>query len=412
MKDYKGKTLLIIGGSADALGIINIAKGLGLRVVVSDGDAGAPAFKEADEVIIADIGNIVVSAEKALASSKEHKIDGVMSAGADIPYTVSYVAKSLGLPSIGVESAKYVMDKLLMKGLFKDAGVPTARFSTVNSFDHLERILPEITTLVMIKPTDSSGGKGVVRLLDNVDRIWAYEVAIEASPSRTCMIEEWIEGPRLSLTTILTREGIATPVFSEGNYARLDEFSPYVIDDGADMPADISAEELVEIEALIKAAADSLSISEGILKAEIVLGPDGPLISDITSGLSGPVYACDTGAAQNSVNIALAAIDFALGFDVDVDQYRASFDNYRCQRFIFPKPGIVKEITVAERLKGDKSILSLDISVKEGDEIIDADSSPYRAGSVIARGESAKEAREAAIKAIDAIKIVIERTIK
>ncbi|MBE9531280.1 MAG: hypothetical protein IME98_00570, partial [Proteobacteria bacterium] len=182
MSEYKGKTLLIISGGIEAVPIIEFAKELGLRVVVSDGDENAPGFDLADERIVASTYSIVDVADKAKASSEKIKIDGVMSAAADVPYTVAYVAKQLGLPSIGVESAKYAMDKLLMKGLFRDAKVPIGRFTTVNSFDHMERILPEITSDIVIKPPDSSGARCVVRIGRDVTPLRGYEEAVKESP--------------------------------------------------------------------------------------------------------------------------------------------------------------------------------------------------------------------------------------
>ena len=322
MKDYSGKTLLIIGGSKEAVPIIRIAKEMGLRVVVSDGEQHAPGFEEADERIVADIDNIVESAEAATHSSENIKIDGVMSAAADVPYTVAYVAKELGgLPSIGVESAKYAMDKLLMKGLFKDAGVPTVRFSTIESLDHLERVLDEIDTPVVIKPTDSRGAGGVVRLVKGVERRWAYEEAINASPSRTSMIEEWMEGARISSVSVISKDDMATPLILEKNYAHIDESSPCVVEEG-EMPADITEAERAGIEKIIMEAAKTLGISKAVIRTDIVLSPNGPLIIDAALGLDGASFSTHAGALESRANIVRAAIDLALGFDVDIEDYR------------------------------------------------------------------------------------------
>ncbi|MEE9542897.1 MAG: ATP-grasp domain-containing protein, partial [Thermodesulfobacteriota bacterium] len=322
MKNFTGKNLLIISGGKEAVPIIKIAKGMGLRVVVSDGDAGAPGFQLADESFVASTYDIMETSAGALKSSANIKIDGVMSAAADVPYTVAYTAKELALPNIGVDSAKYAMDKLLMKGLFKDAGVPIGRFSTVNSFDHLERILPEISTPVVIKPTDSRGARGVVRLGRDVTPLRAYEEAVKESPSGTCMLEEWIEGPQISTESVLTPEGIVTPGLSDRNYERLEEFFPYVIEDGGDLPADITKEQRLEIDNVIKAAANALNITKGIIKGDIVMTPEGPLVIEIAPRLSGGYFCTHTAPLSSGVNIVEAAVEFALGLDVDIEAFR------------------------------------------------------------------------------------------
>ena len=408
MSQYEGKRLLIISGGAEAVPIIEFARGLGLSVVVSDGDPEAPGFEIADERIVASTYAIVDTADKAKESSAKCKIDGVMSAAADVPYTVAYVAKELGaLPSIGVESAKYAMDKLLMKGLFRDAGVPIGRFSTVNSFDHLERILPEITSDIVIKPTDSRGARGVVRIGRGVTPLRAYEEAVKESPTGTCMIEEWIDGPQISTESVLTPEGISTPGLSLRNYSRLEEFYPYVIEDGGDLPADLSEAQRLEIDEVIKAAAGALNITKGIIKGDIVMSKDGPLVIEIAPRLSGGFFCTHTGPLSSGVNIVKAAIDFALGFDVKHMDYSPKFDSYISQRFLFPAPGTVKEVRLQDKLKDDERVAFLNISIKAGDVISEIKSHPCRAGSVITTGTSSKEATEAAIDALSAIDIII-----
>ena len=408
MRDYKGKTLLIISAGSEAVPIIKIAKGMGLRVVVSDGDREAPGFELADESMVASTYDIMATSKFAKESSANRRIDGVMSAAADVPYTVAFVAKELGLPNIGVDSAKYAMDKLLMKGLFKDAGVPIGRFSTVNSFDHLERILPEVTTPVVIKPTDSRGARGVVRLGRDVTALRAYEEAVKESPSGTCMLEEWIDGPQISTESVLTPDGIVTPGLSDRNYGRLDEFFPYVIEDGGDLPADITDAQKAEIDKVIKAAANALNITRGIIKGDIVLGPDGPLVIEIAPRLSGGYFCTHTGPLSSGVNIVEAAIEFALGVEVDVEAYRPDFQTNVCQRFVFPRPGTVKEVKVDGSLYDDDRIAFLNVSVKPGDVIEEIKSHPCRAGSVIATGATREEARERAFEALNSIEIVIE----
>lgn len=408
MNQYKDKTLLIISGCAQAVPIIKFAKEKGLRIVVSDGDPDAPGFKLADEKLVASTFNVVESAREAKKSSENIRIDGVMSAAIDVPYTVAYVAKELGLYSIGVESAKYAMDKLLMKGLFRDANVPIGRFSTVNSFDHLERILPEITTSVVMKPTDSRGARGIVRLGRGVTPLRAYEEAVAQSPSGTCMIEEWIDGPQISTESVLTPDGISTPGLSLRNYDRLDEFFPYVIEDGGDLPADISETLKIEIDDLIQSAASALNITRGIIKGDIVLSSNGPLVIEIAPRLSGGFFCTHTGPLSSGVDIVEAAIDFALGLDVDYKKYKPVFDTFVCQRFLFSEQGLVKEVKLKDSLKNDRSVAFYNISVKEGDVIEKTTSHPCRVGSVITTGVSAIEARKAAKQALEAIEIIVE----
>jgi biotin carboxylase len=222
------------------------------------------------------------------------------------------------------------------------------------------------------------------------------------------MIEEWIDGPQISTESVLTPEGISTPGLSLRNYSRLDEFYPYVIEDGGDLPADLTEGQRVEIDEVIKAAAGALNITKGIIKGDIVMSKDGPLIIEIAPRLSGGFFCTHTGPLSSGVNIVKAAIDFALGFDVDYMDYRPKFDTFVSQRFLFPTPGTVKEVRVVDTLKDEERVAFLDISVKPGDVVSEMKSHPCRAGSVITTGTSADEAREAAVETLSKIEIINE----
>ncbi|MBE9531792.1 MAG: ATP-grasp domain-containing protein, partial [Proteobacteria bacterium] len=248
----------------------------------------------------------------------------------------------------------------------------------------------------------------VVRIGRDVTPLRGYEEAVKESPTGTCMIEEWIEGPQISTESVLTADGISTPGLSSRNYDRLEEFYPYVIEDGGDLPADITKEQRAEIDGVITAAANALSITSGVIKGDIVMSKDGPLVIEIAPRLSGGFFCTHTGPLSSGVSIVKAAIDFALGFDVDYKEYAPNFDKFVSQRFLFPKPGIVKEVKIDEKLKDDARIESINISVKPGDEIKEIKSHPCRAGSVIATGKSREDATEAALEALKGIKVIVE----
>ena len=111
------KTLLIIGGSIDAAAGIQLAKEMGLYVIVSDMNPHAPGITVADDYILASTYDIekTVTAAKDYQIQKKRPIAGVTCIAADVPQTVAAVAEALSLPGISPSSAFLSSNKLEMK---------------------------------------------------------------------------------------------------------------------------------------------------------------------------------------------------------------------------------------------------------------------------------------------------------
>ena len=128
------KTLLIISAGIEAVPGIELAKSMGLQVVISDMNPNAPGFAVADDQLLASTYDVDATVAAARAYHKQVRpLDGVMCIASDVPLTVASVAAVLGLPGIPVESARLATDKLAMKEHFAADGVPIPWFSPVSA---------------------------------------------------------------------------------------------------------------------------------------------------------------------------------------------------------------------------------------------------------------------------------------
>src|SRR5262249_1170166 len=147
-------------------------------------------------------------------------IDGVLSIGADVPLTVATVANALRLPGLTLDAAHLAADKLAMKERLAEHGVHIPWFSGVESAAHLAQLRSEQKALV-VKPVDSRGSRGVVRLMQGVDTAWAFDQAKAISPTGRVMAEAYLEGPQISTESIFAQGRLETPGFSDRNYEYL-----------------------------------------------------------------------------------------------------------------------------------------------------------------------------------------------
>src|SRR3990167_9972751 len=170
------KTLVCLGGGIEAVPIIQRVHDFGFRAVIVDGNPNAPA---------ANLGYFIdascYSASEAIdvLRSSGMSFDGVMCAAVDAPVACAEVAAAFGVPGLNVEAARLGQDKLKQV------------FALWDVVSHPDKASSEIVTgeihipswVGVIKPVDSRGGRGVIRLLPCIDPSWAYQQACAASPT-------------------------------------------------------------------------------------------------------------------------------------------------------------------------------------------------------------------------------------
>lgn len=400
------RTLLIVSGGAEAIPGIRRAKDMGLHVVVSDGSAKAPGFAEADDGLVASTYDVSATIAAAREYSRTvQPLDGVMCIAADVPLTVASVAEALGLPGIPVEAAHLAADKLAMKERFVERGVAVPWFAAVESARDLRTMVAERGLPLVIKPVDSRGARGVLRLVGGVGLDWAYSHAREWSPTGRVMVEEYLPGPQLSTESLLL-DGVGyTPGFTDRNYEFLERYAPWVIEDGGQQPSVLSAEDQKAVSALAETAGSALGISTGVAKGDMVFTPEGPKVIEVAARLSGGWFSTDQIPLATGVDLIGAAIRVALGDPVRPEDLTPAYNRGVAIRYFFPEPGRVTAITGADRFKDVPWVHRLGFFVGVGDIVEAPTDHTRRAGFVITSGGTRDEALARAHEVVNAVRI-------
>lgn len=400
------RTLLIISGGVEAVPGICRAKDMGLHVVVSDMNPRAPGFTVADDCIVASTYNIE---ETISAVQKYHKtvrpIDGVICIAADVPLTVSSVAAELGLQGISTESARLATDKLAMKQHFLAKGVPIPWFCKVASIEHLRQIVSERSLPLVLKPIDSRGARGVLRLAGDVDLDWAFKHSISFSPMGQVMVEEYLEGPQVSTESVLINGKAFSPGFADRNYEFLDQFAPYIIENGGHQPSILALEEREAVSRLAERAALAMGISTGVAKGDMVLTKDGPKVIEIAARLSGGWFSTDQIPLATGVDFVGVAIKSALGEKVGEEELIPKYQKGVAIRYFFPDPGRVVSIRNAEQFKEVRWVHRLGLFVGPGDILEPVTNHTKRAGFVITLGETRDQAIDRAVRVVNTVEV-------
>ncbi len=382
---------------------------MGIHVVVSDMDSAAGGIAVADDQIIASTYDVEATVAAARAYHEQVRpIDGVMCIASDVPLTVACVAADLGLPGIPMASAELATDKLAMKRRFAADGVPIPWFSTVNSAKHLHELVQTEGLPLVIKPVDSRGSRGVLRLTPDVNLDWAFSVAHQHSPTARVMVERFLPGPQVS-TESLVVNGIAhTPGFADRNYELLERYAPHIIENGGQLPSHLPAATQEAVRQLVQQAATSLGIHNGVVKGDIVVNDGKPYVIELAARLSGGYFCTHEIPLNTGVDLVGAAIRQALGESIDPVDLQPRFQRPVAQRYWFPEPGIVQEIQGAERFSDHPNVAYLELRVNPGDTVGLIDSHPARSGVVITTGDASSSAVALAEQVVDGIRIITQ----
>lgn len=405
MVDSK-KTLLFVGGGIETLPGVDLAKKMGLNVVVSDRNPDAPCMTFADDCIIADTYSEM---DTLIAAKKFHhtkrSINGVICMASDIPLTVARVASELNLPGIPTSSAKTVSDKILMKDCFQAAGLPIPKYKEIKNIKEIKECIKYFGFPFVIKPADSRGSRGVLKVTEGIDIEWAFSISKSFSPTGRVMIEEYMQGPQISTESLVINGDVFTIGFSDRNYEFLEKYAPNMIENGGDLPSQLKKNEQLLIRGAVEKTAEVLNIKNGVIKGDMVLSGGNPYIIEVAARLSGGYFCSHEIPLNTGVNFVGNAIKIALGEDIKKEELEVKFNNSVSQRYFFPKPGKVVNIKIPKWIEQNKSVIMCQIRVNVGDIIPEITQHPARAGVAICTGVNPIKARQMVKKVTDEVLI-------
>ena len=183
------KRLLMLGGSMQQIPIIKMAKEMGHYVITCDYTPENPGHKFADEYYDVSTTDLrgVLNLEKGL------NIDGIIAYASDpAAPTAAYVAEKLGLPGNPYESVKLCTEKDLFREFLKEHGFNCPKAKGYTNYEDALADIDEFKFPVMVKPVDSSGSKGVVKIYSKAELKGAVEEALSYSRGKRFIVEEFI----------------------------------------------------------------------------------------------------------------------------------------------------------------------------------------------------------------------------
>lgn len=355
----------MLGGSHFQVPAIKYAKKAGYHVITADYLPDNPGHKYADEYYNVS----TIDEHKVLALAEKLNIDGIVSYASDpgAP-AAAYVAEKLSLPGNPYESVRILQRKDLFRTFLKNNGflVPeTASFQNVNLAKEfaIERL--KIKPIV-IKPVDSSGSKGVTKLITIKDFEKYYSNALDYSVAKIVVVEDFIEKSIYEMDGdgFVWEGKLVFRCF--GNQHNDIKCNPYV-------PMGISfpyiQEKALQEKAhnIIESILSKLNMKVGGLNIEYLTDKDENIYILEIGPRSGGNLIPEVIKLSTGVDLIAYSVDGAMGKDCSALKMVETEGFYSSYILHAQKDGIVESINISEEIK--PMIIQQKILTKPGDEV-------------------------------------------
>ncbi|MBN4046861.1 ATP-grasp domain-containing protein, partial [bacterium AH-315-P07] len=182
------KRIMFLGGGRLQIAPILYAKNQGHYVITCDYLPENPGHQYADEY-----HNLsTIDKDAVLALSTTLKIDGIVAYASDVAApTQAYVGNKLGLPSNPYEAVQTLVQKDLFREFMHKNKFHIPVSGCFDDLEPMQEFFDSLKKPVIVKPVDSSGSKGVIKIYEKEELPAAFEYAIRYSIRKRVVIEEF-----------------------------------------------------------------------------------------------------------------------------------------------------------------------------------------------------------------------------
>lgn len=376
----------MLGGSTSQVCAIKKAKEMGCYVIICDYLPDNPGQYEADEFYQVS----TTDKEAVLELAKKLELDGVVCYASDpAAPTAAYVCEKLGFPTNPYESVMVLSNKDTFRQYLREHNFNTPYAESYTDLADMKKNADKFKFPVMVKPVDSSGSKGINKILGPDEYDFAFEDAMKYSRCKRIVVEEFIEkkGYQVSGDGFSVDGRLVFRCFGNEFYGSsgIKEYVPL----GECWPSVLDKKTQDKIHAELQRLLTELDMKTGAYNIEVILDKDdnvyilelgarngGSLIPQITQYVTG-------------VDMVEYTIKAALGedcSDLRMAEPNGFWSNYMVHS---KKTGKLKEVRISDELKDNFVEYMTDF--KTGDRVYAFENSGHALGTMVFKYKSEKE---------------------
>lgn len=293
------RKIAIIGASYLQLPLVEKAKDMNLEIHCFAWDDGAVCKPLVDYFYPVS----VLDKEDILIHCRDLKINGIVSIASDIVVpTIAYIASELNLVGNTEYSALISTNKHEMRKTLNSQYCPQF---TNNFKDALKLDFP-----IIVKPTNRSGSKGVVKINDPKELDYYFKKATEYSLDGSVIFESFFEGKEYSVESISFNGEHKILAITEKETTG----SPQFVETGHHQPAHLSEISIANIENVVQEALSNLNITVGASHTELLINSSGEIrIIEVGARMGGDFIGSHLVELSTGFDYLKAVIDIAMG---------------------------------------------------------------------------------------------------
>lgn len=376
------KKAIVLGGTFPHRLLIQKLKDKGYYTILVD-YYEAPIAKEiADKHIQAS----TLDKDAVVTIAKEEGADLVIASCVDqANVTACYVGEKLGLPHpYTYETSLNVTDKVAMKRIMVENGIPTSRYYIINSVQEFQE--SNLTYPIIVKPADNNSSKGVRRLdMEESKKEYYVQQALELSRNGAAVIEEFKVGKEIGVDCIIKNHKAHIIMTRERRKIQSNNDSIQQIY-GSFWPADVTPVQLENLRIIAEKIGVAFNINNSPLMMQTIVN---------NSDINVIEFGARIGGGENYHIIEkLTGFDFIeqsinsfLGDEINLTHHNAC--EYLADNYIYMEPGSFGGMKIDDCVK--KDILYSNVYRKPG-AVVGADiSSNNRVGVFVVKAKTTDE---------------------
>lgn len=381
------KRILMLGGSMQQIPIIKRAKEMGLYVITCDYCPDNPGHKFADEYYNVSTTDL----DAVLKLAKRLNIDGIVAYASDpAAPTAAYVSEKLGLPGNPYQSVKLLTEKDLFRKFLKEHGLNCPKAQGFTNYEDALAAIGDFRFPVMVKPVDSSGSKGVVKIYGVDELKDAVAEALSYSRGKRFIIEEFIvkkgyqvSGDGFSVDGKLVFTSYGNELYSgkgTREYVALGEFWPSLLTEEQKNKVDEELQKLIT----------ALGMKTCAYNIEVILDENDTVYVLELGPRNGGSYIPQLIKYATGVDLVDYTIWGALGMDcssLKMKETKGVFSNYMIYSIT---SGRYKGLWFDEQFKKN-NLLDVYCTYHEGDKVTAYQNTTHSLGTILFKAESIDE---------------------
>ncbi|MEU3609668.1 ATP-grasp domain-containing protein [Streptomyces sp. NPDC035033] len=319
------------------------------------------------------------------------------------------LAEAWGLPGAGLEAARVLRDKGLLRAALADSGIAQPDWALAEHAGQVADFRAAHDGRCVLKPANRQASLGV-RLLgpeDDVAEAWAHTTAADEPTLRAgyedtarFLVEQRLSGPEVSVEAVVHDGEVGFTNIT----AKLVQDTGHPVETGHTVPADLPSPLADALREAVARLAGAVGFRSGVLHSEWILVDGTPYLVECAGRLPGGGItvlidlAYDTDILRNLLQVLTGA-----GPVGPLPSRRGA-----AVRFLIAPPGPVESVTGADEARSAPGVAELHLSVAPGATVHRATSSWERAGLVITTGADAAEAGRRAEHALSLVDVRVE----